>query len=38
MPGTFSIRFVLALIAIAQMTLTEAVVVGVLPTLLQVFI
>jgi hypothetical protein len=37
MQGTFSISFVLALIAIAQMTLTEALVVGVLATLVQCF-
>ena len=35
MQGTFSISFVLALIAIAQMTLTEALVVGVFATLVQ---
>ena len=37
MQGTFSISFVLALIAIAQMTLTESLVVGVLATLVQCF-
>src|SRR5260370_4273438 len=35
MQGTFSISFVLELIAIAQMTLTESLVVGVLATLVQ---
>jgi hypothetical protein len=35
MQGTLSISFVLALIAIAQMTLTEALIVGVLATLVQ---
>ena len=35
MQGTFSIGFVLVLIAIAQMTLTEAIVVGVSGTLVQ---
>jgi len=35
MQGTLSISFVLALIAIAQMTLTEALVMGVLATLVQ---
>jgi hypothetical protein len=35
MQGTFSISFVLTLIAIAQMTLTEALVIGVLATLVQ---
>jgi hypothetical protein len=37
MQGTFSISFVLALIAIAQMTLTESLVVGVLATLVQCY-
>ncbi len=37
MQGNFSISFVLALIAIAQMTLTESLVVGVLATLVQCF-
>jgi hypothetical protein len=37
MQGTFSISFVLALIAIAQMTLTEALVLGVLATLVQCY-
>src|SRR5260370_42601791 len=37
MQGNFSISFVLALIAIAQMTLTEALVVGVLATVVQCF-
>jgi len=37
MQGTFSISFVLALIAIAQMTLTESLVVGVAATLVQCF-
>ena len=35
MQGTFSISFVLALIAISQMTLTEALIVGVFATLVQ---
>jgi hypothetical protein len=35
MQGTLSISFVLALIAIAQMTLTEALIIGVLATLVQ---
>ena len=35
MQGTLSVNFVLALIAIAQMTLTEALIVGVLGTLVQ---
>jgi len=37
MQGTLSISFVFALIAIAQMTLTESLVVGVLATLVQCF-
>src|ERR1700724_3472964 len=35
MQGNISISFVLALIAIAQMTLTESLIVGVLATLVQ---